>query len=624
MCGICGVVHKDPRRPVSPQALAAANKSLTHRGPDEHGQYIDGNIGVAHRRLSIIDVSDGHQPMTNEDGTIWVVFNGEIYNFSRLREDLLRRGHTFRTRSDTEVLVHLYEELGPAMAAELDGMFAFAIWDQKRRRLFIARDRFGKKPLYYVDGPDTFAFASEIKALEPLVGRRPTNDRVSIAEYFIFGYVGGEGTLFDGVKRLLPGHVLVLDDEGVSTSCYWDVTRTHPPASRETLQDVLANFDGLLNEAVEKRLMSDVPLGSFNSGGLDSSLVTAIAAQKLGRSINTFSVSFAEASYDESKYARIVSQAYKTDHHILQVNRRNFSAELESAIWHLDEPLHYANSVAILLLSKFAKQDVTVVLTGEGADEVLGGYPRYFLTKIRRYAAALPKGLRQAFGRVLAAQAMPKMRKIGEALQSTAQEAVVLNEVEPAHADIRRLLGEDTYRAALDRRIAGLDFTDREIMHALLGHELRNYLCSILNRADKMTMAGGIEARVPFLDYKLVEYCWSLPVSLRLQNWTTKSLLKKYSTKYLSKDIAMRRKSGFGIPIGEWLRDADALGRHLADIDERGFDTGGALRPDEVRRLLRRHSDGESPNEVVLWRLVNWHLWSRRTAASAARAASAA
>jgi asparagine synthase (glutamine-hydrolysing) len=616
MCGISGVMHKNRSRLVDSHSLAEANRTLFHRGPDEGGQHVDGNVGLAHRRLSIIDVSDGHQPMTNEDETIWLVFNGEIYNYKKLREELLRQGHEFRSRSDSEVLVHLYEEKGTSMVNYLDGMFAFAIWDRKRRRLFIARDRLGKKPLYYLDSPETFAFASEIKALEPLVGARQTNDQISIAEYFIYGYVGGERTLFDGVKRLLPGHVMVVDESGLSTFCYWDVTQAPVQRTRKPVEDVIADFDELLNDAVEKRLMSEVPLGSFNSGGLDSSLVTAIAAKKLGRSINTFSVSFAEECFDESQYAKLVSRIYNTDHHILQVNRYNFSQALESAIWHLDEPLHYANSVAILLLSKFAKNDVTVVLTGEGADEVLGGYPRYFLAKIRQYASILPDGLRRTLGKVLANQKAEKVRKIGEAIQASARDAVVLNEIEPAQRDIRRLLGEDIYRAAVDRRIASLHYADHEIVHRLLGHELKHYLASILNRTDKMTMAGGIEARVPFLDYRLVEYCWTLPIDLRLHNWTTKFLLKKYGPKYLPTEIVIRRKSGFGIPLQEWFRDRATLGYHLAHMYEQGFISGDAIKPEEVHRVLGRHLDGKYEHEVVLWRLLNWHLWCRQVGAA--------
>jgi asparagine synthase (glutamine-hydrolysing) len=381
MCGIVGIVYKNQEKTVSETEVVGMRDLLVHRGPDDHGIFIDGNVGLGHRRLSIIDLSSGHQPMTNEDETLWIVFNGEIYNFQNLREDLLNKGHTFKTKSDTEVILHLYEEKGEDCPAALNGIFAFAIWDKKNRSLFLARDHMGIKPFYYSETRDAFLFSSEIKSIVRSGHVEARCNEKVIPEYFIFRHVSGQNTLFQGIKSLLPAHSMVFKDGEVQTKDYWS------PFPREKERhisfDVAAEeLSWLIQDSVKKQLISDVPLGTFCSGGVDSSLVTAMASRLVGRPINTFSVGFHENGYDETVYARMVSEQYGTSHHEVRLTNEEFTELLPRMIWHNDEPLNFANSIQIYAISKLAKKHVTVVLTGEGADELFGGYPRYLLPKM--------------------------------------------------------------------------------------------------------------------------------------------------------------------------------------------------------------------------------------------------
>ncbi len=389
MCGIVGIVHKDRQRRVDESRLVGMRDLLVHRGPDDAGCHFDGHVGLGHRRLSIIDLSSGHQPMTNEDGSLWIVFNGEIYNFQALRERLVAKGHQFKTKSDTEVILHLYEEEGPDCARSLNGIFAFAIWDARDQSLFLARDHMGVKPLYYAVTDEALVFASEIKSIVNSGYVEPRCRDEGAFEYFVFRHVSGERTLYRDVNCLLPAHTLVLKNGEVRIDQFW----SHYPKPEEGPTSLVAAADelsALIQDAVGMQMVSDVPLGTFCSGGVDSSLVTAFAARLTEKRINTFSVGFHEPDYDETQYARLVSKQYGTIHHELKVSNEEFADLLPTMIWHNDAPLNFANSIQIYAISKLAKEFVTVVLTGEGADELFAGYPRYLVPSLSHSYGRLP------------------------------------------------------------------------------------------------------------------------------------------------------------------------------------------------------------------------------------------
>ena len=390
MCGIVGIINRDEDSPCNQQNLIAMRDLQAHRGPDDSGLFAKDHIGLGHRRLSIIDISSGQQPMTNEDRTLWIVFNGEIYNYRELRSELRNRGHIFRTESDTETILHLYEEEAENCVNKLNGMFAFAIWNDRDKSLFLARDRIGIKPLYYALAKKSFLFASEIKSLfvDDMVPAQINED--AIAEYFTFRDIGGEATLFRGVKTLQPGHFLKFSKDQVEISQYWSPF-PHNRVFGMRENDAVAELESLLLDSVRIRLMSDVPLGTLCSGGIDSSLVTAIAAGYAGENLNTFSVGFHESDYDETDFAQTVSRKYATKHHEARLSGVEYAELLPEMIWQNDLPLNFANSIQIYAISKLAKDFVTVVLTGEGADELFGGYPRYHIPKLALRYQNAPK-----------------------------------------------------------------------------------------------------------------------------------------------------------------------------------------------------------------------------------------
>ena len=380
MCGICGLMYTDRGQKVLRSSLEAMNRQIVHRGPDEDGFYVSENIGLAMRRLSIIDLKTGQQPVTNEGGTVWIVYNGEIYNHQELRRQLEARGHRYRSRSDTETIVHLYEEYGRECVKHLRGMFAFAIWDARKRSLFVARDRLGIKPFYYRYTPGTFLFGSEIKAILAYPGVRAEFNRSVLPEYLAFGYLAGVETFFTGIQKLLPGHTLELNEAGeLRIEPFWDLQFT-PDEDSHPESYYVRSYRDMLEQAVSSHLMSDVPLGMFLSGGLDSSAVAALMTKLRREPIETFSVGYEEVPYSELPYAREVSTHIKSLHHEVKVSQQAFFDALPKLIWHEDEPIVWPSSVALYFVSKLARERVTVVLTGEGSDETLAGYTRYAFT----------------------------------------------------------------------------------------------------------------------------------------------------------------------------------------------------------------------------------------------------
>jgi len=626
MCGICGVMHFDRQQAVERSALEAMGRQIVHRGPDDGGFYLSQNIGLAMRRLSIIDLRTGQQPVTNEDRTVWLVYNGEIYNHKELRPGLEARGHRYRSQSDTETIVHLYEEYGRDCVRHLRGMFAFALWDTKKRRLFAARDRLGIKPFYYRRTPQTFLFGSEIKALLAYPGVRAELNRAVLPEYLAFGYLSGVDTFFSGINKLLPGHTLELDEAGqLEISEYWDLPHVVAGETRPRSYYV-DTYRDLLEQAVASHLMSDVPLGVFLSGGVDSSAVAALMTKLRGEPIETFSVGYQEAPYSELPYAQLMAEHLGSIHHEVRVGRQEFFNALPRLIWHEDEPIVWTSSVPLYFLARRARERVTVVLTGEGSDETLAGYTRYawtlWNTRLDRvYRHLVPASLR---GRLR--QAVTGLNWLSDGLKrpllhtflardgaswisfyfdnfyaafSEAEQLGILSK------ELRAELGAP-YRSVL----AHWERSSGELTPRLLYTDIKTYLVELLMKQDNMSMAASIESRVPFLDHVLVEFAANIPARYQTRGLTGKRILKSAMGDLLPASILYRRKMGFPTPWRGWV-----AGPQLDDIErlllEQRSLQRGLLKPDGVRCLLAEHRARRADHYDRIWRLLNLELWHR-------------
>jgi len=624
MCGIAGKLYCDPTRPVEPELLARMNAVLAHRGPDDAGIHCDVAVGLAHRRLSIIDLSPaGHQPMGNEDGTVWIVFNGEIYNFQALRPDLEKRGHRFRSNTDTEVLLHLYEEHGIGCLQFLRGMFAFAIWDGPRRRLFLARDRLGKKPLCYQQDGEAFRFASEVKAIlqDPTVEARPNPQGIS--QYLTFGYVTGATSAFEGIRRLPPAHYLVWEKGAVRLERYWRLRRDRKlvRSEAEWCEAILAQ----LEEAVRLRLISDVPLGAFLSGGIDSSAVVAMMRRVAGGPVKTFSIGFAEPEYDELRYARSVAEYFGTEHHELII-RPDALAVLPKLAWHYDEPFGDSSAVPTYYVAEMTRQYVTVALNGDAGDENFGGYDRYranvlagsfdrlpgaglFRHAIRSGLRFLPRGGRRT-------SLLYRGRRFLDGLTETPERRYA-RWLCDFHDDRAGLCtpefvavsgGADPLEVILAayRESDAPDFGD-----ATLGVDAALYLPDdLLVKVDIASMAHSLEARSPFLDHQLMELAATIPFGLKVRGRMTKYILKRALGGLLPDEILRRRKMGFGVPIDHWLRHEL---RELATetlLAPRAIQRG-YFRRETIARLLDEHIRGKAGWHYRLWTLLMLELWHR-------------
>ncbi|HEY3136227.1 MAG TPA: asparagine synthase (glutamine-hydrolyzing) [Blastocatellia bacterium] len=629
MCGICGIaIPESVDQPVDEPSLIRMCDSLTHRGPDDAGVFIDGRVGLGHRRLSIVDLAGGHQPMSNEDGNVWITYNGEVYNHRDLRPWLEEQGHVYQNNSDTETIIHLYEEQGPRAVEQLRGMFAFAIWDKPRRRLVLARDRLGIKPLYYTLSDDgVICFASEIKALMEARAVRAELNYDALADYAANRATSGEETLFRGVKRLAPGHTLVWTDGKVHTERYWDVSFAKPdqPASES---QYIEQFSELFSQSVRLRLMADVPLGVFLSGGIDSSAIVAAMSEMVSDPVKTFSVAFDEREANELEYARMVAQAFGTDHHEVIVTPQEFFDALPSLVYQEDEPIAHPSSVPLYFVSKLASRHVKVVLTGEGSDELLAGYDKYRKTVYnlalgRAYHGALPGPLRRAIAQAILSHNGKGSSQLRQKLSRTF--LCLWPEIEEIYFDnfsvfsramqrrlftagaLDRMTETDPYSAPLE--LIG-DTDSPALLDQLLAADLRTYLHELLMKQDQMSMAASIESRVPFLDHKLVEFACALPVNMKLRGLTTKYILRKAMQRSLPNEILTRRKMGFPVPIGAWLRGPF---RHVVDeyvLGSRAKERG-IFNPEFVNEIVARYYSGENHSER-LWALINFEIWQRR------------
>lgn len=608
MCGINGIFLKDRDRSVDRSAVLLMRDSMAHRGPDDEGILINQNVGLGHRRLSIIGLKTGQQPMTDSSGKLWIVYNGETYNYAALKESLQDRGYQFQTESDTEVVLNLYAEYGPLCVEHMNGLFAFAIWDSSSRQLFIARDRLGIKPLYFLNNSDSFVFASEIKAVMQSGHYSSSIDVTTVYEYFMFRAVSGHRTMFEGIRSLPPGHRMVITEKSTNIEQYWSASTCDSTGARN-IDNAVDQLDELLTDAVRIRLMSEVPLGTFCSGGVDSSLVTALAARARGSSINTFSVGFKEKEYDESHFARVVSEMYATKHHEIQIDGREFANLLPSLVRLNDEPLNFANSVHIFAVSILAKDYVTVVLTGEGADELFLGYPRYNLPQIAQKLDWIAAVAGPALSAVKKIFNDHRFKKLSANLSMPASDRILFSAAANEIESIDKLLDKSLPRD-LDYRRNLVDSLSRteDILRQVSINDQNTYLVSILNRQDKMSMAASVEARVPFLDYRIVEFANQLPSSVKQRGLITKRIVKKLASRYLPNEVIHRRKSGFGVPLRDYFEDKVGLGQlatHLIyDTEYTDF-----LDKSWLVYLLKSHQSGEVDNSELLWTAVNFLLW---------------
>jgi len=605
--------------------LAAMNQQIVHRGPDDDGFFVEENVGLAMRRLSIIDIATGHQPLSNENENVWIVYNGEIYNHQELRADLEARGHRYRTRSDTETIVHLYEEYGRDCVNHLRGMFAFAIWDRRTRQLFVARDRFGIKPLYYRFDGNTFLFGSEIKTILAYPGVEPEFNRSTLAEYLAFGYVSGEPTMFAGIQKLLPGHTMTLDEKGkVSIEPYWDLT-TQADAPGQPRSHYVQTYREMLEQCVSSHLMSDVPLGVFLSGGLDSSAVAALTTKIRKSPIETFAVGYGEEQFSELPFARQVAEHIGSKHHEVRLSREEFFQALPQLIRHEDEPIVWPSSVALYFVARLARERVTVVLTGEGSDETLGGYTRYAWTlKNARmdsvYRSMTPEFLRRAVSRGL--DAMPMSAALHRKLDHTFLKrdgavwdsfyfdnfysAFSAKEQDELLTDTAKQIAGDAYAGSMKY----WNSSSGDMLHRLLYTDIKTYLVELLMKQDQMSMAASIESRVPFLDHKLVEFTASIPSEFAIKGLAGKQILKEAVEDLLPRDIVYRQKMGFPTPWAYWLAGPQLNDLEHMLLEPRSVDRG-LFKPEAVKRLFDEHRAGHRDHGNRIWRLLNLEVWHR-------------
>ena len=621
MCGIAGVFEYQRRRPVNPEVLESMMNVIQHRGPDDAGTYRSGAVGLGMRRLSIIDIEGGKQPVSNETGEITLVFNGEIYNFRSLRGELCDRGHVLATSSDTEVIVHLYEERGTECVNELRGMFGFALWDKGKGQLLLARDRLGIKPLYYADINGVLVFGSEIKSIlqHPLISAEL--DANALNNFLSLKYVPAPQTMFKGIYALPPGHVLTCDREGVSVRQFWELGFPEPVMWSEG--ECAERLEALLRESVLLHLQSDVPFGAFLSGGLDSSIIVALMAEYLSQQVNTFSIGFEDCGQagSEAGYARLVASHFGTRHNEVFITATDFVENAERVVWHLDQPVADLACFANMMLAECASRQVKMVLTGEGGDELFAGYARYSWERFRPVTKWIPGWAGD--GLVKAVSSLPRLRRPKLALNALMQknEACRLvhwfplfSTLEKARLLSKAMQGEVSTLASAEGIFAEhLASVDSSIaLNRMLYVDTKLWLPDdLLARGDKMSMAASLEARVPLLDHKLVEFAAALPQKMKIHRLTRKYLLRKVAEKYLPAPILHRKKQGFPIPISGWLRrEAKEFVSDLLSWET--VRHRGVLDPDYVQDILRQHMQGRADRGAQLWGLMQLELWMRQ------------
>jgi asparagine synthase (glutamine-hydrolysing) len=624
MCGIAGFIDlwgteqarsADERRATLELMCAV----ITHRGPDDQGTFLKPGIALGMRRLSIIDLAGGHQPISGEDDSVTIVFNGEIYNFLEIKPKLEACGHTFTTHSDTEAIVHAYEQYGAECLQHLRGMFAFAIWDEKQRKLLLARDRVGKKPLYYSQTPGgTLVFGSELKTLLQHPDVESDIDARAVDAYFTLGYVPDPLTIFRNINKLPPGHYLEFSNSELQVRQYWDFV--FEPANSRREEDYVDELKALLDDAVRLRLISDVPLGAFLSGGIDSSAVVALMARHMDQPVKTFSIGFHEDSYNELKYARLTAEKFGTDHQEFFVTPEICSVVDELA-WHLDEPFADQAAIPNYIVSKLARHHVTVVLSGDGGDELFAGYTRYVVEQKRGTFDKLPKPLRTGVMRPIS-ERLPHSAWGRNYLHNVSLDPIAryldsvsvftqLNRKSLYTSDFQRQIGTDVYAADLFTSLVDNVKTD-EPLDQLLYLDSKTYLPgAILTKVDRTSMAVSLEARAPLLDHKLIDFVTQIPAALKLKGLNTKHIFKRAVVDLIPPEILNRPKQGFGVPIQEWINQ-QLRSRIRETLTEKRTRERGYVNAGYVDLLLDEHERGRRDHSTGLWALMMFELWHRQ------------
>jgi asparagine synthase (glutamine-hydrolysing) len=618
MCGICGIFEFDRREPFPEATIRRMHETIVHRGPDDDGTYLGEGVAFGFRRLSIIDLSGGHQPLTNEDGSLWVMLNGEIYNYPELRSELESKGHRLATRSDTETIVHLYEEYGENCIERLRGMFAIALWDAKNRKLLLARDRLGKKPLYYSADSKRILFGSELKTLLANGNGNRDLDPQALSDYFSYGYIPAPKTIYRSVRKLLPGHYLVASANELREVCYWDLSFANVEnRSEEEWCEILR---GELCEATRVRLMSEVPLGAFLSGGVDSTAVVSSMSKLLRQPVKTCSIGFDEKDYDEAAYARRVGQFFGTEHHE-QVVKPDALAIMDKLVWHYDEPFADSSAVPTYYVSAIARQHVTVALGGDGGDETFAGYRRYYFDHIEnRLRDHVPPAIRKTvfgpLGRIYPALAWaPRVFRAKATFESLSRSPLagyfnsisIFRPADKRHLfthDFQNVLAGYDSKSVLDHYYQRSDAKDH--LSRIQYVDIKTYLPDdILCKVDRASMAVSLEVRAPLLDHKLMERAATIPSHLKLRGRTGKYIFKKAIAKDVPAEVLERSKQGFAVPLNRWFR------KELRDLTHDALfgSDDGVLSRTLLKRIWEQHQRGTYDRSSHLWAVLMYRKW---------------
>ncbi|PIV39140.1 MAG: asparagine synthase (glutamine-hydrolyzing) [Candidatus Omnitrophica bacterium CG02_land_8_20_14_3_00__42_8] len=628
MCGIAGIISIQNRQ-INKDIIKVMCDAMFYRGPDDEGFYFGNsgvNIALGHKRLSIIDLTAaGRQPMSNEDNSLWIVFNGEIYNFKQIREDLIKKGHVFKSNTDTEAVLHLYEEKGPDCLKDLRGMFAFAVWSEKEQRLFLARDRIGKKPLFYSAESGDLVFASELNALMKNGDIKRDVDFASLDEFLNYGYIPAPFTIFESVKKLPPAHFLIWEKGAIKIQRYWNLDYSQKLDLKE--EEICERVFDLLKESTKIRLISDVPLGAFLSGGIDSSAIVAVMAQLMSMPVKTFSIGFSDASFNETDFARDISKKFGTDHKEFIIKPDALEV-LPQLIRHFGEPYADSSAIPTYYLSKMTRQSVTVALNGDGGDESFGGYERYVAMNMAERHKILPVVLNKLFGKAI--KNMPestvKKDKINRLKKFVASACL---KKESRYSEFMSIFNEETrFNCYTDlmkdktRRLSrkNIIFNEyeksksRDLIDSTLFVDLMTYMPGdLLPKVDITSMANSLECRSPFLDHKFLEFSARIPSHFKVRGFQTKYILKKSLKNILPESILKREKMGFGVPIGVWFKNE--LKKYAHDILmsnehlKRGY-----FNREGIKKILDDHASGKANNGAKIWCLLNLELWHREFA----------
>jgi asparagine synthase (glutamine-hydrolysing) len=604
MCGIVGKYFINTNV-FNAEDLTRMMEAIHHRGPDSSGTFQDSRVALGFRRLSIIDTASGHQPLYNETKDIVLLANGEIYNYKDLTAILKSKGHIFRTGSDCETIVHLYEEYGADFVEKLNGMFAFCLYDKRKELMLIARDRVGIKPMYFYRNAEVVVFGSEIKGILAAKEVPTSEEKDILGEYLCFRYLANRRTFFAGIRSLDPGTCIELTPGGSRFITFGSQSSVKQEYDE---QDLLIKLDASLINSVDRQMMTDVPLGTQLSGGVDSSLVSALAAQ-FHPGLKTFTVGFHEAEYDETPYAKLLALHAGLEYHEIKIDGRQFADALPQVIWFHDEPLCHANSVQMYLLCKYAREHVKVMLTGEGADELFAGYPRYMISRIGEIMNHSGGNLTTLFKMAVGAIPLRKAKKLAENIGLSNKDLLLWNSVFAHRVNVSRLLNLDDIDLYHRREL--LDKTwndDATLFDNLLIYERKSYLQPILMRQDKMSMAASIESRVPVLDNEMLDIADSIPYEYKIRKLTPKSIFKKVAVRHIPKSIVYKKKVGFGVPVDEWMCDRAGLGRYLELL----MDMSGTMdniNNVKLKSMISDHLNRKSNHGEILWPLINYAIW---------------